>query len=82
MAVEDITEVQRGQADRVGQNMRTYVDKLQELVFAAADKDEYGRVIATTPLAVNGDELLALQGLITMFNGMDSFVQMVGRRKN
>lgn len=78
MAPEDLTDVQRGQAERVGQNMRIYVDKLQQLVFLVANKDEYGRVVATAPLPVNGDELLALQGLITMFKGADSFIRMVG----
>lgn len=80
MAITDLTDVQRGQAERVGENMRVYVDQLQKLVFQIADKDEHGRVVATAPLPLNGDELLALQGLITMFNGVDSFVNMVGKR--
>lgn len=78
MASEDLTDVQRGQAERVGQNMRVYVNQLQEHVFEVAAKDEHGRVITAKPLDLTGDELLALQGLIVMFKGADDFVRMVG----
>lgn len=75
----DITAVQKEQAEQVGRDMRKHVDAIQNLIFKCADKDDQGRVIARAPLPLGGDELLALQGLVTLYRTADDFFAAVQR---